>query len=199
MPREISFENSQFQTPTYYPLVDVARQIVSAIPGNYAASVAPHSFHPLISGNKIPGQSNLEWLRNRSKCNQFVGDVLTLSGYSMPTYRMADGSLHYANAEALPGFRQHFQQIIDPRQVRAGDLLILDWPKTGENGAHVEIISWYSPGAPNFLALGAHSSGAKESTFPNYFNLGTFDPERTAYRVPSAKGDFYVKVLRPKL
>jgi hypothetical protein len=76
--------------------------------------------------------SRPSWLKNESKCNQFAGDSLTQAGVQAPTVRMANGSLHYARAEKWPGREDLFDRITDPDKVKIGDVIVKDYPGTGE-------------------------------------------------------------------
>lgn len=146
---------------------------------DYARASAPRSPHPLLTGNSSPNTSRLSWLRDRAKCNQFVGDILTDAGYAMPLYRMRDGSSHYVNAEALPKFRQHFAPVHSLNQLRAGDLIVEDnLSHQGENGAHVEVVRAID--STQFESAGAHHNGANTSVRP-LNSLGEYEPESGSF------------------
>ena len=148
-----------------------AKLLVSEHGLEYAFSAAPTSPHSRLSGNRSPGKTQLFWLKDRYKCNQFVGDVLTLAGLRMPTYRMPDGSEHYVNAEALPKYNDHFQRIASAREIRQGDLLVIDrLSASGEDGAHVEVISSYNLETATLSSLGAHRDGAYQTTKRGFFS-----------------------------
>ena len=116
-----------------------------------------------LTGNTYPEHSRLGWLKNRNKCNQFVGDVLTLAGFAMPTFRMRDGSKHFMHAEALLDQPKFFKQV--GRDVAPGDLLVIDRPGRGENSAHVEIVTraGVAPdGALQLSTIAALATGVSE-------------------------------------
>lgn len=143
---------------------DEAKRILREQSESYAFNAAPSSPNPALTGNTLPGVTRLGWLKNRNKCNQFAGDVLYAAGFELPTYRMPDGSRHYVNAEALPRFPDYLRQRHSLADVEPGDLLVLDYPGTGENTAHVEIVSAISVETPHALlrTMGAHPRGAEE-------------------------------------
>lgn len=152
-------------------ILSAAKLLVSEHGLEYSFSAAPTSPHSRLSGNRSPGKTQLFWLKDRYKCNQFVGDVLTLAGLRMPTYRMPDGSEHYVNAEALPKYNDHFQRIASSHEIRQGDLLVIDrLSASGENGAHVEIISSYNLETATLSSLGAHRDGAYQTTKRGFFS-----------------------------
>jgi hypothetical protein len=137
---------------------------------DYSYTKAPSSPLASLSGNVAPGETKVSWLRNRNKCNQFVGDVLTLSGYEMPTFRMIDGSEHYMNAEALPGQDRYFNLVSEIGSIRAGDVLVVDsLSKRGENGAHTEIVTKVDHDRGQMRTTGARKSGAAERDFSKVF------------------------------
>lgn len=143
--------------------VAIARDRGRRLGAGYAKSAAPTSPMPELTGNSHPGRSLLGWLKNRNKCNQFVGDVLTLAGYAMPTFRMRDGSKHFMHAEALINQPHYFERV--GREVAPGDLLVIDRPGRGENSAHVEIVTGAhrSTDTPTSLTtIGALNMGVTE-------------------------------------
>ena len=107
----------------------------------YAKANSPKSPFRGLTGNQQPEISVLSWLKNRNKCNQFVGDVLTKAGLGMPTFRMPDGTKHFMHAEALPNQRNYFERRNHPHEIVPGDLMVIDTPGVGENTAHVEIVT----------------------------------------------------------
>ena len=126
----------------------------------YAYDVAPRSPHPLLSGNRNPGVSRLNWLKQKNKCNQFVGDVLTDAGFKMPTYTMPNGSKHYVNAEALLKYPRELKVLSVRQAPRPGDILLIDYlDKKGENGAHVEIVIDVKNTSLQLHTAGSASSG----------------------------------------
>jgi len=137
-----------------------AESILLARGHEYAKASAPRSPHPELSGNKIPMQSTLGWLAGRAKCNQFVGDALFTAGFEMPTFRMQDGTKHYMNAERLPKQHLFFERITNSLAVQPGDLLVLDYyRRSGENGAHVEIVHSVDPISQTLITLSALGDG----------------------------------------
>jgi hypothetical protein len=125
---------------------------------SYSLSSAPVSPYGNLSGNYAPESTPLVWLKNRSKCNQFVGDVLTEAGFEMPTIKLADGAEHYALAEDLPRRTDCFLRLDDLSAVQAGDVLVIDYARSGPDGGHVEVVTYASRGV--FETAGAHDDGA---------------------------------------
>ncbi|MCA2976664.1 MAG: hypothetical protein INH41_17705 [Myxococcaceae bacterium] len=157
----------------------------------YAFSEAPTSPLTTLSGNRRPGETRPSWLKNNNKCNQFVGDALTQAGVKAPTWAMRDGTLHYASAEKWPTFTNLFDRITDPSQIRPGDVIVRDYPGSGESTAHVEIITGTSP----FSSVGAHRDGAYEQNTSDWLAGGRYDARKRAFEVNG--NDVYV--LRPKV
>lgn len=177
-------------------LVSHALSLAHTHGSDYATENAPRSPHPELSSNRIPGHTRLFWLKNRSKCNQFVGDALTLAGIEMPLYTMPDGSKHYVNAEALPRFTDYFRRVHSAEEIRPGDLLVLDGSsRTGENGAHVEIICSVRHRAREINSVGAHTNGAYEQTFINLLHGAA--PVRDSRGVFFRADGMDVYILRP--
>lgn len=73
------------------------------------------------------------------RCNLFVGDVVWRSGGRPPTVR-GPGWVHYDLAERWPK-SQNFEKIGALRDVKPGDILVIDAPASGSGGGHVEIIT----------------------------------------------------------
>jgi hypothetical protein len=172
-------------------ILDAAKDRVAKEGPNYAFSEAPTSPLTLLSGNRRPGESRPSWLKNNNKCNQFVGDALTQAGVKAPTWAMRDGTLHYASAEKWPTFSNLFDRITDPSQIRPGDVIVKDYPSTGESTAHVEIITGTSP----FSSVGAHGDGAYEQNTNDWLAGGTYNASKRAFEVNG--NDVYI--LRPKV
>lgn len=172
-------------------IAEAARNRVVSHGAEYAFGTAPTSPYPNLSGNTLPGQTRVAWLASQNKCNQFVGDVLTDAGMQMPTFLMADGSEHYANAEALPRFGRHFDRVTSKAALQPGDVIVIDHPAIGESTAHAEIVVATTP---ELMTVGAHSGGASESDFG-------FPAERRFVRSgrywEMSDGD-RIYVLRPK-
>lgn len=140
----------------------IAKTRATKMAYEYARSGVPTSPYQNLSGNNYPNFSKINWLRGLNKCNQFVGDVLTMSGYKMPTFRMSDGTEHYMHAEALPKQTQYFDIINNASSIKEGDLIVFDQKKrSGENGAHVEIITTIDINKGILELTGARRLGAK--------------------------------------
>jgi hypothetical protein len=157
---------------------------------SYAYDQAPTSPHPQLTSNRRPESSVLGWLKNQWKCNQFVGDALTQAGVQAPLFKMADGSYHYAPAEKWPGFHNLFERITDPAKMQVGDVVVRDYPSTGDATAHVEIVTSVNP----FKSVGAHSDGAYEVEGASWVEGGVYNPSKRAFDV----GGNTVYILRPK-
>jgi len=157
----------------------------------YAYDQAPVSPNPQLTSNRKPGTTVLGWLKDNWKCNQFVGDSLTQAGVKAPMFKMADGSYHYAPAEKWPGFTNLFDRITDPAKLQVGDVVVRDYPSTGDATAHVEIVTSVNP----FKSVGAHSDGAYEKEGASWVEGGTYNPSRRGFDV----GGNTVYVLRPKV
>ncbi|MEW5852347.1 MAG: hypothetical protein AB2A00_26385 [Myxococcota bacterium] len=172
-------------------IVQAAADRVERQGEKYAYDSAPKSPHPNLSGNRgIPNRTELSWLKNNNKCNQFVGDTLTQAGVKAPTVKMADGTVHYAKAEDWPKHSQLFDRITDPSQIRPGDVLVKDYPGSGESTAHTEVVTGTNP----MKVTGAHHDGAYESN--NDWLAGTtYNAQNKSFTQP---GGTEVYVLRPK-
>ncbi|MDP2272918.1 MAG: hypothetical protein Q8N23_26940 [Archangium sp.] len=156
----------------------------------YGYDNAPTSPLKGLSGNKNPGVSQPGWLKNNWKCNQFVGDALTQAGVKAPTWAMADGTVHYASAEKWPSFTNLFERITDPSQMKPGDIVVRDYPASGDATAHVEIVTSVEP----FKSIGAHRDAAYEAETPSWVEGGTYNPAKRNFEV----GGNEVYILRPK-
>ncbi|HEY0883273.1 MAG TPA: hypothetical protein VGD87_17175 [Archangium sp.] len=156
----------------------------------YGYDNAPTSPLKGLSGNKTPGVSQPSWLKNNWKCNQFVGDALTQAGVKAPTWAMADGTVHYASAEKWPSFTNLFDRITDPSQMKPGDIVVRDYPSTGDATAHVEIVTQVEP----FKSIGAHRDAAYEQAGENWVAGGTYNPAKRNFQVNGNE----VYILRPK-
>jgi hypothetical protein len=185
---------SNVSTSTSDKIAKAAAGRVAADGPNYAWEKAPTSPFANLSGNRVPGQSRPAWLADNNKCNQFVGDALTAAGMKMPTYKMADGSEHYMNAEKLPQQSKFFDRITDPQQIRAGDVFVMDFPGSGESTAHTEVITGFDKATGSMKSTGAHADGAYEKDRGNILADYTYDPARKCWNNGST--DLYI--LRPK-
>lgn len=159
----------------------------------YEFSKAPISPHPKLSGNKIPEQTALQWLKNKNKCNQFIGDVFSEAGLPFPTYSMTDGSKHYVNAERLPKESKYFERITSKEVITFGDLIVFDHLNQGENGAHVDVVTGVGIDG-KLLLTGALKTGAVERVGSNLFNGYKIDIHNR--RWVSSSGSIYI--LRPR-
>jgi len=188
---------SQSNVPKSYSdaVAKAATDRAAADKEGYAYANAPTSPYKNLSGNKTPGTSRPSWLKNNNKCNQFVGDALTQAGMKMPTFKMQDGTEHYVNAERLPNYKQHFDRITDPSQIRAGDVFVVDYPSVGESTAHTEVVTGYDHATGDFKTTGAHGDGAYEMTRPNWLSQYTYDA--TNKRWEDSSGN-HLYILRPK-
>lgn len=152
---------------------------------DYAFAAAPRSPHASLSANSKPMLSKLNWLKNSNKCNQFVGDVLTQSGFKMPTHAMKDGSLHFVKAEDLPDYHKTFARLNDLKQVRAGDIMVIDYNGRGASSAHVEVITKNDLINGTINAIGAHFDGAYETEKSKYLQNAKYDPKIKAWNTES--------------
>ena len=159
---------------------------------DFAFSAAPRSAFRELSGNQIPDLSRLEWLRNRYKCTQFVGEALIRAGFKMPTFRMNDGSVHFMNAELLPHQSQYFARITDLNAIQPGDLMIVDYAGRGENSAHAEIV--LCAANQRLQTVGAHRDGAKIKDNSHLLSLLRYNQASKNWVLNDSK----IYVLRPK-
>lgn len=157
---------------------------------NYGYDNAPTSPLKNLSGNRNPGVTQPSWLKDNWKCNQFVGDSLTQAGVKAPTWAMQDGSVHYASAEKWPSFTNLFDRITDPSQMKPGDIVVRDYPGSGDATAHIEIVTSVEP----FKSIGAHRDAAYEQESENWVAGGTYNPAKRNFEVNGNE----VYILRPK-
>lgn len=165
-----------------------------ADPEGYAYDNAPTSPLKDLSGNKKPGETRPRWLKNNNKCNQFVGDALTQAGMEMPTFTMKDGTKHYVNAERLPNYNKHFDLITDPKELKPGDVVVRDYPRTGESTAHTEVVTGTDAKTGTIKTTGAHGDGAYEKDWSDLLDDATFDPAKQGWK---DSGGNMVYLLRP--
>ena len=158
---------------------------------SYGKPNVPVSPNPLLTSNRNPGSTPLTWLQDHWKCNQFVGDSLTQAGVQTPLYKMQDGSYHYAPAEKWPTFTNLFDRVTDASKMQVGDLVVKDFPGSGDATAHIEIVTSVNP----FKSVGAHMDAAYEQAGTNWTEGGTYNPAARAFDV----GGNTVYVLRPKV
>jgi hypothetical protein len=171
-------------------ILDAAADRAAKQGTNYGLDGVPTSPLKGLSGNRNPGVTQPSWLKGNWKCNQFVGDSLTQAGVKAPTWPMADGSLHYASAEKWPSFTNLFDRITDPSQMRPGDVVVRDYPSSGDATAHVEIVTSVEP----FKSIGAHSDAAYEKEGTSWVEGGTYNPAKRNFAVNGNE----VYILRPK-
>ena len=179
-------------------IASAAENLTARFGRYYAKDEAPLSPYPALTGNRIPGKTRLWWLKGLYKCNQFIGDVLTLAGFRMPIFRMADGSEHYVNAEALLQRSAEFSRLTCLQDLRPGDILLIDWREEGENGAHLEIIADINLTLQRLLTFGAHKSGASLSDYSWLFRGASSDAQRSCWINHSlTRGRYDIYALRP--
>ena len=160
----------------------------------YAFANAPTSPLKTLTSNKTPGVSRPSWLKDNNKCNQFVGDALTQAGMKMPTYTMTDGTHHYVQAEKLPQFTRHFDRVTDPKDIRAGDVFVMDYPGAGESTAHTEVITGYDKETGQMKTTGAHSDGAYEVDRGDWLGGMSYDAANKRWD----SGGNHLYIIRPK-
>ena len=170
-------------------VAESAVSIARARGRGYARGSSPVSPEPRLTGNTVPGETPLRWLKGHNKCNQFVGDTLYEAGFRMPMFEMEDGSHHYMHAAALPGQREFFQTITKRENVAPGDILVIRGPGRGENSGHVEIITEIDHRDGVLTTLGAHPRGVEERER----SLG----ERASVPLAWNKGNTRWFILRP--
>lgn len=176
-------------------IAKLAQERAGKYGGLYAKNQAPISPYKNLTSNKEPEKSLISWLRGVNKCNQFVGDVLTKAGFKMPTFKMKDNSEHYMNAESLPKQAKYFDAVCDLKELRAGDLVIIDdLSRKGENGAHVEIVSFVDIARKFLNLIGARKDGAEQRDSNLLRELFS---ENCEFLRPSKNQKVYF--LRPKL
>ena len=173
-------------------IAKAATERAKADPSGYAYDNAPTSPLKTLSGNKKPGETRPRWLQNNNKCNQFVGDALTQAKMEMPTFTMTDGSKHYVNAERLPNYHNHFDRITDPKDLKPGDVVVRDYPRTGESTAHTEVVTGTENGS--IKTTGAHGDGAYEKDWSDLLDGATYDPAKQGWK---DSGGNMVYLLRP--
>ena len=172
-------------------IVSAAEQRIAAQGHAYALDGTPTSPHPLLTGNKVPGQTPLTWLKGYWKCKPFVGDVLTQAGVKAPLVRMWDGSYHCAAAEQWPARTDLFHRVTDPTQLQVGDVLVKDDDGSGDATEHVEIVTSLVP----FSTADAHGAGAwVESGRPNWLDGTRHDAAGRGFSSAGAT----VYILRPR-
>lgn len=159
----------------------------------YAKAKSPVSPNPSITGNSYPDQTPLSWLKGRSKCNQFVGDVLFQAGYEVPTSTMRDGSKHYVLAEKFKASSAYFRRIEQSSEIRVGDVVIFDWKnKSGPGGAHAEIITAIDHVRRSLTLIGARAEGASAKANRRLYHL-----LQTQSGAPFESGTAEIHFLRP--
>ena len=87
--------------------------------------------------------------------------------------KMKDGSEHYVNAERLPNYRKHFDRIDDAQDIKAGDVVVVDYPGRGESTAHTEVVTSSDPDNNVLKTTGAHGDGAYEKDWSDLLDGAT--------------------------
>ena len=144
----------------YQNVANAAQSRASSQGSNYAKINAPTSPLEGLTGNTEPGRTKINWLKNRNKCNQFVGDSLVQAGYKVPTHQMRDGSLHYKEIEQFPHENNYFTKVTNFCDIKPGQIIVIDHPTSGESTAHGEIIHNVNHQTGTILSFGAHADGA---------------------------------------
>ncbi|MDC0358595.1 hypothetical protein OAO01_07245 [Oligoflexia bacterium] len=162
----------------------------------YAYNQAPTSPLAALSGNHVPGETRPSWLKQKHKCNQFIGDVLTEAGVAMPTYRMQDGSLHYMMAEVLPHQNRYFELVTSSSYAAPGDVIAIDYTDApGASGGHLELITEINTYTSRLITAGAHERGAYLTDNSDLFQNATYNPLKKCWQ--TGRKDIYI--IRPKL
>ncbi|HVS03718.1 MAG TPA: hypothetical protein VMT16_13190 [Thermoanaerobaculia bacterium] len=120
------------------PLVQQARELK-----DWAAKQAedPYARDSDYSQYRKPAHESVQkqayhYKRGDWKCNVFIGDVLSQAGFEPALSSKG----RYSQAESLPR-KDAFTPITDLRDLRPGDVLVLDYPGSGGATAHVEIVT----------------------------------------------------------
>jgi hypothetical protein len=177
----------------YQSVANAAKERAVSQRNNYAFDNAPTSPLVGLTSNTNPGETEISWLRNRNKCNQFVGDALVQAGYKVPTNVMRDGSLHYKAIEQFPEEEAFFERVTDFCDIKPGHVLVIDHPMTGESTAHGEIIADVNYQTGRIKSFGAHEDGAYKKTF-DIFKDANFDGVLECWQL----GMDNIYVLKPK-
>ncbi len=179
---------------------DAAQMRLKTMTRDYGLDGTPTSPHPRLSHNRHPGITRLSWLRGQWKCTQFVGDVLTQAGVSMPVHRMKDGSVHYMQAEALPHQRRFFHRVASLEQLKAGDIVVVDWAERGTGTAHTEVFSEVQMRRGGIRSIGAHATGVTEEQgwrpigdWHDTLRQATFEEHTSSWTV----NQYTIYLLRP--
>ncbi len=169
-PRPEPTPEPQCQTPdlsnnTYQTIANAAKKRANNQRTEYGYDGAPTSPLEGLTSNTNPGETKISWLKNRNKCNQFVGDALVEAGYKVPTYEMNNGSLHYKEIEQFPHERRFFDKVTNFCDIRPGQVMVIDYPDSGENGGHGEIIHSVDYDKKIVWSFGAHRDGAYKKKY----------------------------------
>jgi hypothetical protein len=150
----------------YQSVANAAQSRASSQGNNYAFDNTPTSPLVGLTGNTEPGRTKINWLKNRNKCNQFIGDSLVQAGYKVPTHEMPrNGGLHYKEIEQFPHEDKYFTKVTDFCDIKPGQILVIDHPTSGESTAHGEIIHSVNHQTGTILSFGAHETGAYKKRF----------------------------------
>jgi hypothetical protein len=188
----------QCQTPDssnniYQIVADAAETRAVSQRTNYAYDNAPTSPLEGLTSNTEPGTTKINWLKNRNKCNQFVGDALVEAGHKAPTYEMDNGSLHYKEIEQFPHEERFFDKVTDFCDIRPGQVIVIDYPGSGEDSGHGEIIHSVDYDNKIVWSFGAHQDGAYKKKY-ELFQDADFSDFRECWEI----GIKDVYVLKPK-
>ncbi|MBT4539952.1 hypothetical protein HOC35_00415 [Candidatus Woesearchaeota archaeon] len=168
---------------------------------NYAFPNIPTCPLPGLTSNPEPGVSRPRWLRNRNKCNQFVGDALIQAGYDVPTNLQRNSiTVHYKAIEDFPhelpdpitNEGGYFIRITEFCNIRPGHIMVIDHPREGESTAHGEVISEVDYRTKKIRSYGAHGDGAYIKPF-DFFVDATKSPNESFWRLGTDK----IYVLQP--
>ncbi len=180
------------QRSEYQLVADAAKERAVAQRSNYAFRNTPTSPLEGLTSNTNPGRTKISWLRNRNKCNQFVGDALVQAGYQVPTHEMRDGSLHYKEIEQFPHEGDFFDKVTNFCDIKPGQVMVIDYPGRGESTAHGEIIHSVDHQNGIVWSYGAHEDGAYKMRY-DLFQRARFSPSNNCWK----RGGDSVCVLKP--
>ncbi|PID38476.1 MAG: hypothetical protein CSB49_05345 [Proteobacteria bacterium] len=167
----------------------------------FAKEKAPTSINPQLDRNQKPGKTKLSWMRGAYKCNFFVGEALSKSGYVMP---LSDKH-RYAGAGSLHSHRRYFQRIVSPADLRPGDVVTLRWP--GKGNAHAAIVTKTGKrkGTIEITGTGRGSvvtekvSAHLGKDWHEALSTAKYDSKHQRFVLKAADGTrFHVYLLRPK-
>lgn len=108
----------------------------------------------------------------------------------MPTFTMADGTEHYMNAENLPFQFDYFDRVISTDEIKKGDVIVVDYPGSGDSTAHTEIVSGTNP----LRTTGAHYSCAYQRDWSTLLDGTSPNAAERCWEKPDGNK---IYVLRP--